>query len=72
MLINPRIHNVPIDGGIFQREASAREISGVPTIYMSGEMLGKRRSNVEELGASLQDPEINMRAALLVVGRPKP
>jgi len=70
-VINPRIHNITIDGGIFQGEVLAREISVVPTIYMNGEMFGEGRSSFKELGARLQDLEISMRAALQVADRPK-
>ncbi|MFT4065972.1 alkyl hydroperoxide reductase [Paraburkholderia sp.] len=70
-VINPRIHNITIDGGVFQGEVLAREISVVPTIYMNGEMFGEGRSSFEELGARLQDLEISMRAALQMAGRPK-
>ncbi|MEX3633642.1 alkyl hydroperoxide reductase [Paraburkholderia sp. BR14320] len=63
-VINPRIHNVTIDGGIFQSELSARDISVVPTIYMNGEIFGEGRSSFVELGARLLDIEMSMRAAL--------
>ena len=63
-VINPRIHNITIDGRIFQNEVSARDISVVPTIYMNGEVFGEGRSSFVELGAKLHDIELSMRAAL--------
>ncbi|MCC8402491.1 alkyl hydroperoxide reductase [Paraburkholderia sp. MMS20-SJTN17] len=69
-VINPRIHNITIDGGIFQSEVSARDISVVPTIYMNGEIFGEGRSSFEELGAKLLDIETSMKAALRAAGKP--
>ena len=69
-VINPRIHNVTIDGGLFQSELSARDISVVPTIYMNGELFGEGRSSFVELGARLLDIEMSMRAAMHAAGRP--
>jgi alkyl hydroperoxide reductase subunit AhpF len=69
-VINPRIHNITIDGGIFQSEVSARDISVVPTIYMNGEVFGEGRSSFVELGAKLHDIELSMRAALHAAGKP--
>ena len=69
-VINPRIHNITIDGGLFQSEVSARDISVVPTIYMNGELFGEGRSSFEELGARLHDIEMSMRAALHVAAKP--
>jgi alkyl hydroperoxide reductase subunit AhpF len=69
-VINPRIHNITIDGGIFQSEVSARDISVVPTIYMNGEIFGEGRSSFAELGAKLFDIETSLKAALRAAGRP--
>ncbi|MBB5503569.1 alkyl hydroperoxide reductase [Paraburkholderia sp. MM5384-R2] len=63
-VINSRIHNITIDGGLFQSEVSARDVSVVPTIYMNGELFGEGRSSFDELGARLHDIEMSMRAAL--------
>ncbi|MFB9125339.1 alkyl hydroperoxide reductase [Paraburkholderia dipogonis] len=67
---NPKIHNITIDGRLFQNEVSARDISVVPTIYLNGELFGEGRSNFEELGARLYDIEMSMRAALHAAGKP--
>ncbi|MFL9966490.1 alkyl hydroperoxide reductase [Paraburkholderia sediminicola] len=69
-VINPRIHNITIDGGLFQSEVSARDISVVPTIYMNGELFGEGRSSFEELGARLHDIDMSMRAALHAAAKP--
>ncbi|OAJ52851.1 alkyl hydroperoxide reductase [Paraburkholderia ginsengiterrae] len=69
-VINPQIHNITIDGGLFQNEVSARDISVVPTIYMNGELFGEGRSNFKDLGARLHDIEMSMRAALHAAGKP--
>jgi alkyl hydroperoxide reductase subunit F len=69
-VINPRIHNITIDGGLFQSEVSARDISVVPTIYMNGEFFGEGRSSFVELGARLHDIDMSMRAALHAASKP--
>ncbi|WP_233853948.1 alkyl hydroperoxide reductase [Paraburkholderia sp. HD33-4] len=70
-VINPRIRNTTIDGGLFQSELSARDISVVPTMYMNGELFGEGRRSFEELGARLCDIEMSMRAALHAAGKPR-
>jgi alkyl hydroperoxide reductase subunit AhpF len=69
-VVNPRIHNVTIDGGIFQGEVSARDVSVVPTIYLNGELFGEGRHSFEELGTKLQSIEMSMKAALRAVSKP--
>lgn len=67
-VINPRIHNMTIDGALFRREVSERDINVVPTIFMNGELFGEGRSSFEALGARLHDIESSMRVAMHAAG----
>lgn len=76
-LINPRIRNTTIDGGLFQDEVESRQIMAVPAIYLNGEAFGQGRMGVAEFlakldaGASKRDAEkINAREPfdVLIVG----
>jgi len=52
-VLNPRIHHVTIDGGLFQDEVAAREIMAVPTVFLNGKVFGQGRMGVEEIVAKL-------------------
>ncbi|MEY4563258.1 MAG: hypothetical protein RLZZ618_2535 [Pseudomonadota bacterium] len=52
-VLNPRVHHVTIDGGLFQDEVKAREIMAVPTVFLNGEVFGQGRMGVEEIVAKL-------------------
>ncbi|MDO5086368.1 MAG: alkyl hydroperoxide reductase subunit F [Comamonadaceae bacterium] len=60
---NPRIRTTVIDGGLYQQEVEAREIMGVPAVYLNGEMFGSGRMLLEEIlakidtGAAARDAE---------------
>ena len=62
-IYNPRIKTTIIDGGLFQNEIEEREIMGVPTVFLNGQMFGNGRMNVEEIlqkvdtGAAKRDAE---------------
>ena len=68
-LINPRIHQVTIDGALFQDEVDARQIMAVPTVYMNGEVFGQGRSGVKEILAKL-DSGAGARAAKALQDKP--
>jgi NADH-dependent peroxiredoxin subunit F len=74
---NPRIKATMIEGGTFQDEIKAREIMGVPTVFLNGTMFGNGRMTLEEIlakvdtsGAEREAKKISDRAPfdLLVVG----
>ena len=60
---NPRVKVTVIDGGLFQNEIEAREIMGVPTVYLNGDFFANGRMSLEEIlqkvdtGAAKRDAE---------------
>ncbi len=48
-VINPGISHQMIDGALFQDEIGARQIMGVPTVYLNGEPFGQGRMLLEEI-----------------------
>jgi alkyl hydroperoxide reductase subunit F len=50
---NPRIKTTMIEGGAFQDEIKAREIMGVPTVFLNGTMFGNGRMSLEEILAKI-------------------
>ncbi|ROP79110.1 alkyl hydroperoxide reductase subunit F [Stenotrophomonas rhizophila] len=76
-VLNPRIHHVAIDGGLFPAEVEARQIMSVPTVYLNGEVFDQGRMSLEQIvakldtGSSKRDAEkLSAKAAfdVLVVG----
>ena len=74
---NPNIKVTIIDGALYQKEVEERQVMGVPTVYLNGDMLANGRMTVEELlakvdsGAAARDAEkLNAKEAfdVLVVG----
>ncbi len=52
-VLNPRITHTAIDGGVFQNEIEAREIMGVPTIFLNGQKFGQGRMELAEIVAKI-------------------
>ncbi|MER2516098.1 alkyl hydroperoxide reductase subunit F [Candidatus Accumulibacter phosphatis] len=50
---NPGISHQMIDGALFQDEVSARQIMGVPTVFLNGEQFGQGRMALEEIVAKI-------------------
>ncbi|MCG8383554.1 MAG: alkyl hydroperoxide reductase subunit F [Gammaproteobacteria bacterium] len=48
-LLNPRIHNEMIDGGLFQNLIDERDIQGVPSVYLNGELFANGKVTAAEL-----------------------
>ena len=74
---NPNIKVTIIDGALYQKEVEERQIMGVPTVHLNGEMFANGRMTVEELlakldtGAAARDAaKLNQKAPfdVLVVG----
>jgi alkyl hydroperoxide reductase subunit F len=61
-VLNPNISSVMIDGGMFQEEVAEREIMGVPTVMLNGEVFGQGRMSLEEIVSKL-DVGANAREA---------
>ncbi|TDV67609.1 alkyl hydroperoxide reductase subunit F [Pseudomonas sp. LP_7_YM] len=76
-VLNPNVHHVAIEGGLFQQEVSDRQIMSVPSIYLNGELFAQGRMNLEEVLARIdtgagdrQAEKLNAKQAfdVLVVG----
>ena len=76
-VLNPRITHTAIDGGVFQKEIEAREIMGVPTVFLNGAHFGQGRMELAEIvgkidtGAAAKDAaKLNAKEAfdVLIVG----
>ena len=52
-VLNPQITHTAIDGGIFQKEVEAREVMGVPTVFVNGERFGQGRMELAEIVAKV-------------------
>jgi len=52
-VLNPGFEAVMIDGALFQQEVEARQIMGVPAVYLNGELFGQGRMSAEEILAKL-------------------
>ena len=76
-VLNPRITHTAIDGGVFQKEIEAREVMGVPTVFLNGAHFGQGRMELAEIvgkidtGAAAKDAaRLNAKEAfdVLIVG----
>lgn len=54
-LLNPNIQAEMIDGGLFQDVIDARDIQGVPTVYLNGELFANGKVTAAELVQKLID-----------------
>jgi len=52
-VLNPRVKSVAIDGGLFKDEVDARQIMGVPTIFLNGQPFGSGRMDLSEILAKV-------------------
>lgn len=52
-VLNPNITHTAIDGALFQDEIEAKEIMGVPTVYLNGEHFGQGRMELAEIVARI-------------------
>ena len=52
-VLNPGITHTAVDGGLFQKEIEAREIMGVPTVFLNGERFGQGRMDLAEMVAKI-------------------
>ena len=48
-VLNRRVKVTVIDGGLFQNEIGAREIMGVPTVYLNGQYFANGRMGLEDI-----------------------
>lgn len=76
-VLNPNVTHTAIDGALFQDEIEARQIMGVPAVFLNGESFGQGRMELAEIVAKIDTgaatraaDEINNKEAfdVLVVG----
>ena len=60
-LLNPNISTEMIDGGLFQNLIDERDIQGVPSVYMNGELFANGKVEISDLVSKLMEqfPEMN-------------
>lgn len=63
--LNPRIKHTAIDGGVFQDEVTARQVMGVPTVFLNGERFGQGRMELAEVVSKLDKNDESKRAEQL-------
>ncbi|MEK7660709.1 MAG: alkyl hydroperoxide reductase subunit F [Pseudomonadota bacterium] len=51
--LNPNITHTMIDGGVFKNEIEAKQIMGLPTVFLNGEMFANGRITIEEIIAKI-------------------
>ncbi len=52
-VLNPNITHTAIDGALYQAEIEAREIMGVPAVFLNGESFGQGRMELAEIVAKI-------------------
>ena len=60
-LLNPRIKTEMIDGGLFQGVVNDRDIQGVPSVYVNGELFANGKVTAAELINKLLEPQLHRR-----------
>jgi len=61
--LNPRITHTAIDGGLFPEEVQAREVMGVPTVFLNGAHFGQGRMELAEIIAKVDTGAVQREAA---------
>lgn len=56
-VLNPNVKHTMIDGALFQSEVEAKEIMGVPAVFLNGEFFAGGRLTIEELLEKLGQTE---------------
>ena len=80
-LLNPNIHNEMIDGGLFQNIVKERDIQGVPSVYLNGELfangkvtaaelIDKLIQRLPELSQTKQSEQLPLQDVVIVGGGP--
>ncbi|WP_037585829.1 alkyl hydroperoxide reductase subunit F [Stenoxybacter acetivorans] len=61
-VLNPNITHTAIDGALYQAEIEAKNIMGVPTIYLNGEHFGQGRMELAEIVAKIDTGSVEETA----------
>jgi NADH-dependent peroxiredoxin subunit F len=48
-VVNPNVESITIDGGLFATEIDERNIMGVPSVFLNGELFGTGRMDLSEI-----------------------
>jgi alkyl hydroperoxide reductase subunit F len=64
-VINPNIHHVMVDGGVFQDEVTQRKVMSVPSVFLNGELFGVGRMTLEEIVPKLDQGAVAREAKKL-------
>ena len=69
-VLNPRIRHVAIDGAAFPAEAEARQVMGVPAIFLNGEPFAQGRMGLEEIVAKIDSGAVKREAEKIKTKEP--
>jgi alkyl hydroperoxide reductase subunit F len=64
-IFNPKINTTVIDGGMYQSEVEARQVMGVPQVYMNDAVFGTGKMTLEEFVGKLDSHSGDREAAKL-------
>ena len=64
-IYNPKITTTVIDGGLYQAEVDARQVMGVPQVYLNDAVFGTGKMSLEEIVAKLDTNAATKEAAKL-------
>jgi len=64
-VLNPNVRHTMIDGALFQDEVTAKQIMGVPAVYLNGESFGQGRMTLEEILFKLDQNAVEHEAEKL-------
>jgi alkyl hydroperoxide reductase subunit F len=64
-IYNPKISTTVIDGGLYQAEVEARQVMGVPQVYLNDAVFGTGKMSLEEIVAKLDTNSAAKEAAKL-------
>lgn len=69
-VLNPGISHQMIDGALFQDEVAARQIMGVPTVFLNGEPFGQGRMLLEEIVGKIDTGAVQREAEKIAARAP--
>ncbi|EUJ31004.1 alkyl hydroperoxide reductase subunit F [Listeria floridensis FSL S10-1187] len=73
-VLNPLVSHTMVEGGMFQKEIDAKNIMGVPTVFLNGEEFSNGRMTIEQIlekvvgGADISEFENKDPYDVLVIG----
>jgi NADH-dependent peroxiredoxin subunit F len=68
--LNPKIRHTAIEGSMFQAEIDARQIMGVPCVYLNGQMFSSGRLELAEILAKIDTGAADREAAKITAQAP--